>query len=161
MNKRIKRHKEGEYKMAINYSVYDAIKTIKDGKDVEVIIDIAKRYPMLAVLANSIDESAMKMFEAFPEYITARKINSALSEGVQKSKEADTDTDEDEDEAPKKKRGRPAKKSKPVEDDDEDEDDEEDDDEDEKPSKKSKAKKGKKSKKPVEDEDDDDEFDFD
>ena len=117
--------------MAVNYSGYDAIKTIKDGKDVEAIIDIAKRYPMLAVLANSIDESAMKMFEAFPEYITARKINSALSEGVRKSKEADTDTDEDEDEAPKKKGKKDAqkpkkgKKSKPVEDDDEDEDDEE------------------------------------
>ena len=136
--------------MAINYNVHDAVKVIRDGKDIDAIVDICRRYPALAILANTVNEGGMKILAALPEYITARKVNKALIGDDEEAVEAS----DDEEEIPKKKAKKAdekaSKKSKKKAD---------DEDEDEKAPKKKGKKAAKKSK--VEDDDDDDDFDFD
>jgi hypothetical protein len=135
--------------MAKTWSVSEAVKVIREGKNKADIIDITKRFPLFAVLAAA---NPMGIIEALPEYITARKIEAALK-GVNDDEESEN---EDEEETVEKSvKEKPAKKSKkkpvPVEDDDE-ESESDDDEEEEKPAKKSTKKKPA----PVEDDDDDD-----
>lgn len=157
--------------MAKNWTIGEAARVVFEGTDTAAILDIGRRFPLFAVLAGKMNEAGVKMLEAMPDYITARKAESALKGDVVVADE------DDEAEVPAKKeksakkekekpvkKEKPAKKAKPVVEDDDDDFD--DDDEDEvKPAKKAKkaGKPEKKAKKPVieDDDDDDDDFDFD
>ena len=147
--------------MAKNYTAYDAAAIIAAGMKKENALeyqDIMRRFPFFGAMCTKLDETALKLLEVLPEYMTARKLNRYIKEnlGVEEVVADDIDEVEEEVEEPKKeksKRGRKPKKVEPEEDDLEEE-------EEEKPKKKAKKVEKKKAKKEVE-EDDDDDFDFD
>ena len=167
--------------MAKNWTIGEAFRAVMEG-DKEGILDVGKRFPLSCVMLAKVNAEAAVIFDALPENMTVRKLESALKGDIEVSDEEDANEDtpvvekkEKKEKAEKKvgKRGRPAKKvAEPDDDedfDDEDFDDEDEEDEDEeevvvKPKKKEKEKKNKKpAKKPVveDDDDDDDDFDFD
>lgn len=165
--------------MAKNWTIGEAFKAVMEG-DKEGILDVGKRFPLSCVMLAKVNAEAAVIFDALPENMTVRKLESVLKGDIEVSDEDDASEDapvvekkEKKEKAEKKggKRGRPAKKVvEPDDDDDEDFDDEDEDEEDEdeeevvvKPKKKEKEKKNKKpaKKSVVEDDDDDDDFDFD
>lgn len=168
--------------MAKNWTIGEAFKAVLEG-DKEGILDVGKRFPLSCVMLAKVNAEAAVIFDALPENMTVRKLESVLKGDIEVSDEDNANEDalivekkEKKEKAEKKvgKRGRPAKKvAEPDDDedfDDEDFDDEDEEDEDEeevvvkpKKNKKEKEKKNKKlAKKPVvEDDDDDDDFDFD
>ena len=162
--------------MAKNWTIGEAFKAVMEG-DKEGILDVGKRFPLSCVMLAKVNAEAAVIFDALPENMTVRKLESVLKGDIEVSDEDDANEDapvvekkEKKEKAEKKvgKRGRPAKKVvEPDDDEDFDDEDEEDEDEEEvvKP-KKNKKEKEKKNKKPakksvVEDDDDDDDFDFD
>ena len=168
--------------MAKNWTIGEAFKAVMEG-DKEGILDVGKRFPLSCVMLAKVNAEAAVIFDALPENMTVRKLESVLKGDIEVSDEDDANEDapvvekkEKKEKVEKKvgKRGRPAKKAVEPDDDedfdDEDEEDEDEEDEDEeevvvKP-KKNKKEKEKKNKKPakksvVEDDDDDDDFDFD
>lgn len=163
--------------MAKNWTIGEAFKAVLEG-DKEGILDVGKRFPLSCVMLAKVNAEAAVIFDALPENMTVRKLESVLKGDAEVSDEDDANEDapvvekkEKKEKAEKKvgKRGRPAKKVvEPDDDEDFDDEDEEDEDEEEvvvKP-KKNKKEKEKKNKKPakkpvVEDDDDDDDFDFD
>ena len=163
--------------MAKNWTIGEAFKAVMEG-DKEGILDVGKRFPLSCVMLAKVNAEAAVIFDALPENMTVRKLESALKGDAEVSDEDDPNEDasvvekkEKKEKAEKKvgKRGRPAKKVvEPDDDEDFDDDDEDEEDEDEeevvvKPKKKEKEKKNKKpaKKSVVEDDDDDDDFDFD
>ena len=108
--------------MAKNYTAAEAYKIIRLGIDRDAIKDIAKRYPLFAVMAA---KGADELITCLPDFITARKINSALAGDVDTDAETEAETEAsgaekvndtpmktkstDNEEKPKGKRGRPAK----------------------------------------------------
>lgn len=161
--------------MAKNWTIGEAFKAVMEG-DKEGILDVGKRFPLSCVMLAKVNAEAAVIFDALPENMTVRKLESVLKGDIEVSDEDDANEDapvvekkEKKEKAEKKagKRGRPAKKVVEPDDDDDEDFDEEDDDEEEvvvKPKKKEKEKKNKKpAKKPVveDDDDDDDDFDFD
>ena len=163
--------------MAKNWTIGEAFKAVMEG-DKEGILDVGKRFPLSCVMLAKVNAEAAVIFDALPENMTVRKLESALKGDAEVSDEDDANEDasvvekkEKKEKAEKKvgKRGRPAKKVvEPDDDEDFDDDDEDEEDEDEeevvvKPKKKEKEKKNKKpaKKSVVEDDDDDDDFDFD
>ena len=162
--------------MAKNWTIGEAFKAVLEG-DKEGILDVGKRFPLSCVMLAKVNAEAAVIFDALPENMTVRKLESVLKGDVEVSDEDDANEDapvvekkEKKEKVEKKsgKRGRPTKKVVEPDDDDEDFDDEDEEDEDEeevvvKPKKKEKEKKNKKpaKKSVVEDDDDDDDFDFD
>ena len=146
--------------MAKNYTAYDAAAIIVEGMKKENAFeyqDIMKRYSFFGAMCTKLDETALKLLEVLPEYMTARKLNRYIKEslGIEEVVADDIDEVEEEVEEPKKEKAKRGRKPKKVEVEEEEDDD---DEEEEKPKKK--AKKVEKKKK-VEVEDDDDDFDFD
>ena len=141
--------------MAKNYTVAEAVKIIHDGEEMAQIRNIAARFPSFAILAAQLNDAGIKLFDAMPDWMTARKVDSFLKKGKDAETEDDSDVEEEE-ETPKKKAKKENTKKKSK--DDEDEDDE-DDDEEETP-KKSKGKKATKKKSKDDEDEDDDDFDF-
>lgn len=159
--------------MAKNWTIGEAARVIFEGVDVAAVTDIGRRFPLFSVLASKMNEAGIKMLEAMPDYITARKAESALKGDVAVADEEDEVAEEkpakkEKAKKEKAKKEKPAKKAKPVVEDDDDDFDDDDEEEEVKPAKKAKkavkpAKPEKKAKKPVieDDDDDDDDFDFD
>lgn len=150
--------------MAKNWKVAEAVNAIRNG-DKDAIADIGRRFPLFAVNAATVNDGAMGLIEAIPEFITVRKMESVLKKGVDDSEvesEEDEIDEEEEEVKPKKEKKEEKvakKKAKKAE-----EEEEEEEEEEVKPKKK-KAKKAekpsKKKKVDDDDEDDDDDFDFD
>lgn len=146
--------------MAKNWKVAEAVNAIRNG-DKDAIVDIGRRFPLFAVNAATVNDGAMGLIEAIPEFITVRKMESVLKKGVDDSEvesEEDEIDEEEEEVKPKKEKKEEKvakKKAKKAE---------EEEEEEVKPKKK-KAKKAekpsKKKKVDDDDEDDDDDFDFD
>ena len=114
--------------MAKNWKVAEAVNAIRDG-DKDAIADIGRRFPLFAVNAATVNDGAMGLIEAIPEFITVRKMESVLKKGVDDSEvesEEDEIDEEEEEVKPKKKKAKKAEKpskKKKVDDDDEDDDD--------------------------------------
>jgi hypothetical protein len=84
--------------MAINWKASEAIVKIQEG-DKEAIQDIGKRFPLFANLAAKVqDQSAVEILSACPDYLTVRKIEDVLKNGVKAEDEA-SDASEDDAEA--------------------------------------------------------------
>lgn len=101
--------------MAKNYTIKEAVEIVVEGKDLEQIMDIGKRYPLLAVKIAAIGAKAGDEFvdfmQNFPDHVTANKINTVIKNGLQESDADDSDDNEDADETPKAKIAKPAKKA--------------------------------------------------
>ena len=115
--------------MAKNWKVAEAVNAIRNG-DKDAIADIGRRFPLFAVNAATVNDGAMGLIEAIPEFITVRKMESVLKKGVDdsevESEEDEIDEEEEEEEEeeevkPKKKKAKKAEKpskKKKVDDDD-------------------------------------------
>ena len=125
------KQRKGEKIMATNWTLSQALAKITEGTDKAAIQDIGRRFPLTAVALAEIGQNAgaAKIIGAVPSYITARKIESALKDGVEQDSDVDVEDAEDEEEAPKKEAKKPAKKATKAnaEEDAEDTDDDEDD----------------------------------
>ena len=82
--------------MAKNWSLAEAVKVIREGKDFEAIQDLGKRFPVLAVLiaGGRFDE----LMQYLPEYLTANKVNGAIKKSIPDGGE-DGEADEDQEPA--------------------------------------------------------------
>lgn len=114
--------------MATNWTLSQALVKITEGTDKAAIQDIGRRFPLTAVALAEIGHNtgAAKIIGAVPSYITARKIESVLKDGVEQ--DSDEDVEDAEDETPKKAAKKPVKKAAKAkaEEDDQDDDDEDD-----------------------------------
>ena len=84
--------------MAKNYTFAEVVKTINEGTDLESIVDIGRRYPILLQKVTKVaalaGEAFVDLMGYMPDYLTANKINTALKNAVGGSTdEDDTDTD--------------------------------------------------------------------
>lgn len=150
--------------MAKNWNVREFAEALCTGGDVKrnAIFDAGKRFPLTANLVSAImatngAEGFKEFLAACPDWMTMRKIESVLKDGVNVSAEEESEVVEEEaPKAEKKPRGRKAKKEAV----------EEETVEEEKPAKKEKkAKAPKKAKKekveePEEEEDEGDEWEI-
>lgn len=135
--------------MARTYTIGEAAKILAEGKDVEAVSDIHKRFPMTAqkvleAFAGGKDAVA-EMMGYIPDFITTRKVEKQIvtggstepdvadkpapkKRGRKPAAKAEEDGAEDEKPAPKKRGRKPAKaKPEPEPDPAEDEGDEEED----------------------------------
>ena len=86
--------------MAKNYTIKEAVEIIVEGKDLESITDLGRRYPVLTAKVAAIGAIAGDKFVDFmgymPDYLTANKVNTAIKDGIT---ESDSDEDADDTEA--------------------------------------------------------------
>ena len=82
--------------MAKNYTFSEAVHIIAEGKDLESITDIGRRYPVLAtkvaVVATKAGEAFTDLMSFMPDYLTANKVNTAIKNSI-----TDSDATENED----------------------------------------------------------------
>lgn len=119
--------------MATNYTLAQAIKIMHEGKDSEAIIEITRRFPQLALLANTIltkaGEDFVKLTSAFPEWMTANKMNGLLKkaaegttdEGDEETTDEATEETTETEEKPTRRRGRKKEEAKEPEEETEEE----------------------------------------
>ena len=112
--------------MAKNWSMKDAIAAVQSGNK-EDIMDIGRRFPLTLCALSAVGDNvgAKTIIEAIPEYITVRKIEAILKDGVNESSDEDDDIIEpkemkvakatDEEPEDKPKRGRKKKVTDPRE----------------------------------------------
>ncbi len=94
--------------MAKNYTFAEAVRIINEGKDMESITDIGRRYPVLlhkvTKVTTKAGEDFVDLMNYMPDYLTANKVNTALKAVVGETTETEADTDADETEAPVEKK---------------------------------------------------------
>lgn len=91
--------------MAKNYTFAEAVAIINEGKDLEAIADIGRRYPVLMHKVTKVATLAgadfVDLMGFMPDYLTANKVNTALKAVAAGGSAEDADAaDTDEDEAP-------------------------------------------------------------
>lgn len=88
--------------MAKNYTFAEAVRIINEGKDMESITDIGRRYPVLLHKVTKVTAKAgedfVDLMNYMPDYLTANKVNTALKAVVGETTEVEADTDNDADE---------------------------------------------------------------
>lgn len=162
--------------MAKNWNVKDFAIAINNAETKkEAIADAGRRFPLTAnlissIMATSAKESFIEFTSAIPEWLTMRKVESVLKDGVSVSEEAPEEEEVVAEEKPKRGRGRKAKVEEPAEEVEAEEEEEEvpapkkakakkaKAEKEEKPAKK--AKKAPKVEEPEEDEDDDSDWEI-
>ena len=75
--------------MAKNWTVAEATKVVREGKNKADIMDITKRFPLFA-LAVKTEAGIVEMLKAAPEAFTARRFDTALREASGVSEDAET-----------------------------------------------------------------------
>lgn len=109
--------------MAKNWNMGELVDAIV-ANDIAGIQDVGRRFPvattLMAKVVNGDRDAIAMLMHAMPDHLTVRKINSALTDGVEEDAEDENDTEEVVEEKPKSKRGR-----KPAKTEDEDEEVEE------------------------------------
>ena len=87
--------------MAKNYTFSEAVNIIAEGKDLESITDIGRRYPVLAtkvaVVAAKAGEAFTDLMSFMPDYLTANKVNTAIKNSITDSDTAENEDANDED----------------------------------------------------------------
>lgn len=90
--------------MAKNWTLKEAVEVIAEGKDVDSIIDIGRRFPYLShkitKLTTLAKEDFVDLMNYMPEYITANKINSAIKSSISTEAYEQGENNEDEVKAP-------------------------------------------------------------
>ena len=89
--------------MAKNYTFAEAVAIINEGKDLDAITDIGRRYPILLHKVGNVCALAGQAFvdlaSFMPDYLTANKVNSAMKSAVGETENTESD---DEIKEPKK-----------------------------------------------------------
>lgn len=88
--------------MAKNYTFAEAVAIINEGKDMEAIADIGRRYPILmhkvTVVTTKAGQAFVDLMKFMPDYLSANKVNSAMKAVVGEAEATDAgepDTNED------------------------------------------------------------------
>ena len=87
--------------MAKNYTFAEVVKIINEGTDMESIVDIGRRFPVLLhMVTKACVKAGDELFELMnfmPEYLTANKVNTAIKAALSNESTRDeTDSDNDE-----------------------------------------------------------------
>lgn len=104
--------------MAKNYTLSEAVEIIAKGTNLEEMMDLGRRFPVLslkiAAVAAKAGDDFIDLMSYLPEYLTANKVNTlikaAITDSGNKSEDEAEDEEETEEEAPKKKADKSAKK---------------------------------------------------
>lgn len=84
--------------MAKNYTFAEAVAIINEGKDMEAIVDIGKRFPILmhnvSVVTTKAGDAFVELMSYLPEHLTANKVNTAMKAAVGDEAEDAGDNDE-------------------------------------------------------------------
>lgn len=68
--------------MAKNYTFAEVVNIINEGKDLESLVDIGRRYPVLLQKVTKVTTKAgqdfVELMSFMPEYLTANKVNTAI-----------------------------------------------------------------------------------
>ena len=88
--------------MAKNYTIAELTQVIHEGKDLEQIQDIGRRYPLAAFhVAKCValaGNEFVSLMVAMPEYLTANKVNGAFKSMIVESGTEDVEDDEEQEE---------------------------------------------------------------
>lgn len=103
--------------MAKNWNMGELVDAIV-ANDIAGIQDVGRRFPvattLMAKVVNGDRDAIAMLMHAMPDHLTVRKINSALTDGVEEDAEDaedENDTEEVVEEKPKSKRGRKTAKT--------------------------------------------------
>lgn len=65
-----------------NYTLKEAVEIIAEGKDLEAIADLGKRFPVLSIkiarLTAKAEKEIIDLMQYMPEYLTIKKVNNAV-----------------------------------------------------------------------------------
>jgi len=79
--------------MAKNYTFAEAVAIINEGKNLEAITDIGRRYPVLmhkvATVCAKAGDAFVDLMSFMPDYLTANKVNTAMKAAVGEATEAE------------------------------------------------------------------------
>ena len=84
--------------MAKNYTYAEAVAIIAEGKDLEAIIDLGRRYPALVqkttVVAAKAGQDFVELMSFMPEYLTANKVNTGIKKAIAGGEDTDNDAED-------------------------------------------------------------------
>lgn len=84
--------------MAKNYTYAEAVAIIAEGKDLEAIVDLGRRYPALVqkttVVATKAGQDFVELMSFMPEYLTANKVNTGIKKAIVGGEDADNDAED-------------------------------------------------------------------
>lgn len=114
--------------MAKNYTYEEAVAIIAEGKDLEAITDLGRRFPVLVqkttVVATRAGEDFVELMSFMPEYLTANKVNTNIKKlSIEPEADSGEEEEEENDDVEETKTTKSEAKTK-VEETDEDEDEE-------------------------------------
>lgn len=106
-----------------NYTLKEAIEIIAEGKDLEAIADLGKRFPILSIkiarLTAKAEKEIIDFMQYMPEYLTIKKVNNAVKTVNDSKAEAEDATEAEnkpvEEETAKEVEEPEEKENKPVE----------------------------------------------
>ena len=105
-----------------NYTLKEAVEIIAEGKDLEAIADLGKRFPILSIkiarLTAKAEKEIVDFIQYMPEYLTIKKVNNAVKTVNDSKAETEDATEAENKPVEPKKRGRKPKakvKAIPVE----------------------------------------------
>ena len=105
-----------------NYTLKEAVEIIAEGKDLEAIAELGKRFPILSIkiarLTAKAEKEIVDFIQYMPEYLTIKKVNNAVKTVNDSKAETEDATEAENKPVEPKKRGRKPKakvKAIPVE----------------------------------------------
>ena len=105
-----------------NYTLKEAVEIIAEGKDLEAIADLGKRFPVLSIkiarLTAKAEKEIVDLMQYMPEYLTIKKVSNAVKTVNDSKVETEDATEAENKPVEPKKRGRKPKakvKAVPVE----------------------------------------------
>lgn len=106
-----------------NYTLREAVEIIAEGKDLEAIADLGKRFPILSIkiarLTAKAEKEIIDLMQYMPEYLTIKKVNNAVKTVNDSKAEAEDATEAEnkpvEEETAKEVEEPEEKENKPVE----------------------------------------------
>lgn len=106
-----------------NYTLKEAVEIIAEGKDLEAIADLGKRFPILSIkivrLTAKAEKEIIDFMQYMPEYLTIKKVNDAVKTVSEPKAEAEDATEAEnkpvEEETAKEVEEPEEKENKPVE----------------------------------------------
>lgn len=80
-----------------NYTLKEAVEIIAEGKDLEAIADLGKRFPILSIkiarLTAKAEKEIIDFMQYMPEYLTIKKVNNAVKTASEPKAEAEDATE--------------------------------------------------------------------
>lgn len=106
-----------------NYTLKEAVEIIAEGKDLEAIADLGKRFPIFSIkiakLTAKAEKEIIDLMQYMPEYLTIKKVNNAVKTVNDSKAEAEDATEAEnkpaEEETAKEVEEPEEKENKPVE----------------------------------------------